>query len=757
MTRSADWLRLTGMGAILLAAFIRAMTAECSTPYWDLDPLLTNLPETTLLPSMGLALDALVWLGVAAAILGESLAGRRIMWKSGILLAIGTLGVLLHALVLPPIGAPGLHTDFASLIRGSAWAAAMAGAWGVAHLARDASVRRVVGIGLLGFVILLAGVGAFEYFREHAMTVAQFDADPAAALAAQGMEPGTAAALAFERRLRQPEAIAWFGLANVYGSFAAAAFVGWLGLTLACRRANTRHMLALGACACAIAAGAVVMSGSKGAAGAAILGVGVLVISAVPPLRKPLARWRWAGPTVALAVVAAPLGAVAIRGAIGQRIGELSLLFRSQYAIAALRVFAEHPLLGVGPAGFKIAYATTKVPASPEWVDSPHSLTLDWSATLGLFGIAWILVWLWWIVRAGRGLADVTPDQPSDQRNSRTRLVGVLAILIAILFSWRLDMATTLRAEMAVRALAGALWVAVLYAPIPVTRAALGAAALAMAAHMQIEMTGVRTTSALPAMLLIGLAAAPSSAAPGAHANPRRFTAGACAAFALLAGALIAIEGALPAARWESHLRRAADLIHAHERPVPPATLIAAQRELLEADAIIPSLDDPLLQAARLAMTVAQGAEHSGDHEAAARDSAQAIAIANRAGARFADDSVVWSRLGLLEDARYRLLGDRADLEAAAAAWERAAALDPLALTPAVQAWRLNAELGHTTEARARARRALELNALLHLDPVVQLSERVRRAIEKYLADVGTSSGSTPPAEPPQGPSPSPE
>ena len=732
MSRASEVLRAGAMAAILLACFVRAMTADSGTPYWDLDPLLTNVPETTLLPSLALGLDALVWLGVAAAIAGEALAGRRVMWKSGVLVAIGAAGVLLHGLLLAPIGAPGLHGDFASLIRGSPWAAAMAGAWGMAHLARDPEFRRVAGAALLGFVVLLAGVGAYEYFHEHAVTVSAFDADPAAALAAQGMEPGTAAAMAFERRLRQPEAIAWFGLANVYGSFAAAGFVGWLGISIASRRARRGWITALCTATCLIAAGAVVMSGSKGAAAAAALGVGLVGLGTVTRGRALLTRW---GGIVGIGAIALPLAAVAARGVLAQRIGELSLLFRAQYAIAALRIFADHPLLGVGPAGFKIAYATTKVPTNPEWVDSPHSLLLDWGSTLGLFGIAWIGAWLWWITRAGRALADTTDDAFHERPRSLARPLAVLAVLVAILLSWRLDMPTTFAGEMGVRAIAAALWVALLFAPLPITRAALGAAALTMAAHMQIEMAGVRTPSALPAMLLIGLAAAPA-ARPAAEV-PRALRAPAMVSMALsgLIGLVIVAAGVVPLSRWESHLRRAAELVQASApNPATPRAMMDAHDELLEADAILPSLSDPVLQAARLAMVVAQAAAQSGKPDDASRASSEAIVIGAAAGERFANDSVACARLAMLYTTRYALLKDRSDLEAAAATWERAAALDPLALTPAVQAWRLNAELGRTEKAAAWAHRALENDQRLSLDPVIQLPERMRTAIRQFLS-----------------------
>ena len=105
------------------------------------------------------------------------------------------------------------------------------------------------------------------------------------------------------------------------------------------------------------------------------------------------------------AIIAAALLAVIARGLVGERIGELSLLFRWFYMQGATHIFADHWLLGVGPADFKDAYMIAKPATSPEDVSSPHSILLDWVATLGLGGLAWCVLFLVWSSAAGRALA----------------------------------------------------------------------------------------------------------------------------------------------------------------------------------------------------------------------------------------------------------------------------------------------------------------------------------------------------------------
>jgi hypothetical protein len=86
---------------------------------------------------------------------------------------------------------------------------------------------------------------------------------------------------------------------------------------------------------------------------------------------------------------------------IGERMGQLSLLFRWFYMEAAVRIGVGHLPLGVGPDGFQQAYMLAKNPLSPEDVTSSHNMLLDWFATLGVFGLAWLVLWVSWMWRAG--------------------------------------------------------------------------------------------------------------------------------------------------------------------------------------------------------------------------------------------------------------------------------------------------------------------------------------------------------------------
>lgn len=770
----------------MLAVLVRAFTSASRTPYWDIDPLLSWTPETTRLPSMSLLLDALVWLAAGAIVWAEALAGRAIAWRSGALVLAGTTAVFLHGLALIPLDSKGSAAapagDFASLLLGSAWAAAMVGAWALWMAARERAIRSAAAFALLGAITLLAVRGGYQVLVEHPRTVAMFDRDPAAALTAQGFEPGSTNALLFERRLRQSEATGSFGLANVFGSFAGAMLAAWaavaIGAALAARRglisggeAGVMAMMAISAAA------ALAMSASKGGVAAGIVGVACagacLLIQGTPPRATAGKLLRFAVRWAPALFPALALFAVVARGLIGERISELSLYFRWQYLLAAARIVQDHSLLGVGPASFKDAYLLAKEPTNPEEIESPHSLLFDWAATLGVFGWAWICVWTMWAVQAGAGAVSQS-DAPEEEherspRGSGLILVGtalgvVGAVFLAIATEW-----AALGADLLLlMAVAMGLW---LFAARIATRldwlergllkAALLGASVALGTHAMIEVTPVQPGSAGLFMALIALAA--SMSAPRSTSRPRAARRAACLLFlaALCVGAAMLAAESWRARRWEHHLWRAAELARrtgeatreAIERGSPaagwPCSMVQAAAvagetatmlsELHLAAAIQPSADEPLWLSVRLRAASATCDRLSAAERAKILE--KAADLARSIVGREPASAGAWMRLGQL----LRVKGDSLGTQTRAEEIEslrRAAALDPHGLRPALSLARACAAAGEVEEARSWARSALQIDNNLRLDPLKGLNEAERswllRAVEGDPAGLGT-------------------
>ncbi len=640
--RPHELLRLIGLLLILFPALLRASVTHDSLPFWSMDPATVATPidhaapDTPQIfstisvslsgvgPTGVLLMDLVGLLGASVLLLGLALGGQRVPGHWLLLATLGTLGVLLHALVLG-------QGDLDHLRIGSSWICAIWSALAVYCAAADEKLRRLA-IGLaLGFVVILTLRGGVQVFSEHARTVADFDRNREAILASRGWTDGSSSALVYERRLRQPEALGWFGLSNVYASFAATGSVVFIGLAVSAgvlaRKSKPLLLpaIVLGVVAC-LSLLALTYNDSKG--GFASAALGFVVLACVWAARKPVrglagrgatAAVRWAG---ALAIVL-PLAALALRGLVGERIGELSLLFRWFYLVGSARIFGDAPLMGVGPGGFQEAYAAARPLLSPEEVTSPHSVLFDWSATLGLFGVAWCVLLLLMALRAGRRpLAESAeaPSAPSLLDATRPRLYAIAGVIAGVLavsmwlergssFAASNAMALTDTDPMPLWALGAGLLMVVLAAVIwgmsasamlskAVPARALDAAGLAgacvMLAHWQIEMTPTQPSSA-PLALVIFCACAAGLSPRDAGRRTGRF-----ARLPGLVGGLVPllliptlwIGGVARVAAWEAQLAQAAKILE----PIGRVRTIAGAVDAQDRAAVRAALEELRLQ-----------------------------------------------------------------------------------------------------------------------------------------------------------------
>lgn len=789
---SARRLLWIGSTTILAAALARATVRHDPLPGWTMDPTAAWSPLLGVGPAGSIALDTITMLGAAAVLFAQRLAGRRLPSGALLLFAIGALPALWHALLRP-------DRTLDDVRLASAWIAALAGAIALREAARDAAIRRMTLAVVFGFAVALAGRGVMQVFVEHRATVQDFNLRRDAILRSHGWEPGSSAALIFERRLTQAEASGWFGLSNVFASVMAACFVGLVGVSLASLRRPAdappapRILLALPTLG-AFAAGAGLLLGPiaggqtpKGAIAAAALGI---ILLPLPVLARRLRLPPRAGVAIGLGVVATALGAVVARGLVGERIGELSLLFRWFYLQGAARIFTHAPLLGVGPDGFKSAYLIHRPPLSPEEVASPHSVLSDWLATLGAGAAAWAALWLAWIAAAGRRLLEAPPDgaPPPFTPRSPACIAGLSAIAIALGLSFLLEelpvaravpsSAVLLAVESIVRLLAwGIAWAAIAGAALALAPraidAAAPAAALALAAHAQIELTLTTAGSAALAMLVIAAASAPrTDAVPSASRS-----ASAVPVCAALLTAAIVVLALLPASSVERHLRaaaRSASIAAEFDQralalqagsPQPGDSYDALALDLgvalrrqppRTASQLTATLDEiRLLAIDAAAPTLTRAAYARPGHPAIARALARlhgqgasvARSLGRPVGSRLADAERAaramadrwphrpesWSTLASVLLLRADLLNDSEARAAAAAALERGASLDPHGLDFPVRLAEVSHSLGRADDARRWAARAIEIDALKRLDPLAGLDPARRHRIDELL------------------------
>ncbi len=555
--------------AVVALALFRCLIVLAPQVYFDQNPLLTLLTTSGVGPAGSLLLDVLS-IGAAGMVL---LTAQRLRMLPLLLAFLGAIFVAIHA-----------AGDAGNLRLGSAWIAAIATGVAALHFASDPQLRRLSLALCLGLVGALAVRGGYQVFVEHDRTLDFFEAHRAQQLAAQGHQPGSAAARLFERRLAQPEASAWFGLANVYGSIVAACLPAWLVLTgAAIRRWRRSPLLVVGSSlGLILSVASLALSHSKGAAGAALLGL--LVVAALVLVRRRAAvagrLARWLGP----ALIALVLFVVVVRGALlGEVIDpkqELSLLFRWQYLMGALRIFVHEPLLGVGPDDFKAAYLIFKPAFSPEEITSPHSVLFDYLATLGVGGAALGALFIWLAQRCGllfRGGrtddCEATAEPTAGGLLRRDAVPALTAVFLAI-SALRFEAETLALPDLVARLAGGALFALLAQtawralrresASSGVERAALLGAAAVLIAHTQIEMTATQPGSAALAFLLLGLAGGTALSLPAAESQEtdraslaRRLSGGVMVVTAIA----LLLFGYLPVQQRQAHLRQAARVL----------------------------------------------------------------------------------------------------------------------------------------------------------------------------------------------------
>jgi hypothetical protein len=827
---------LVAVVTIIACVWIRATTTIESFPGWSSDPSVLYSPPTGITPLWSFVLDAVIVLA-SSLLLFRSPRDRGMHAAIPWLVPLGGLGVLLHA-----VNPATTSLEDASL--GSAWLAAASTAAAGWAIRNSLSLRKLWLAGILSLVGVLALRAGSQVFIEHPRTLESFKLQRQDVLASLGWTEGSAMARAYERRLLQPEATGWFGLANIFGSLGsgltlAFASILWFGRTRPHRRSSSgsspdaphcpasRWLLRVGL-GCGIAI--LLLSGAKGSIAATIAVAALIALMLARPTSRPAARVI--GTLAGLACIAGPLLAVIVRGQLGERIHELSLYFRWFYMQAATRIIAQHPLQGVGPASFKDAYLLSKNPLSPEDVTSPHSIFFDWLSTLGASSLAWCALIIFIAISAGRAIAASHADHTdtgensgiSDESNhgwSDAELfkISFLAISIPTIIAANLELALAAPEVVLLRIAGLALGVSLAWGVIKgltipsrhngshndsyrlVTLGA-GAGLLAILAHSQIELTAVSPGSALWLWALAGVVLGPTTGPTHSHTaapHARPSLNAKLASIALLASLLAATLSWFPRVfAWESALRESSALfdpvqelrarvrqldLKATTKDTPEA--IAAELSVQTSQRVAPNRPDitkaltllelqtkelaskglnaaaraldqrhfPTMQAlSRLSLQRAQALAIANDPAAIILQQ-QAVAIAGECAERAPTaTSLGWAgivnrtaaamiehtsnppttnpptTIPLSTDDAARVNDLRRD---AINLWTRAMQLAPLDLNYACQLADLASEIDDRPAAAKWAKRCLEIDELLRLDPLRRLNDDDRRRYER--------------------------
>jgi len=287
-------------------------------------------------------------------------------------------------------------------------------------------------VGALG--VVLAYEGTYQLLVTNQATIEQYEQDPQELLAPLGIEPGSFKHFLFEDRLYSQRVRGFFTTRNSAGSFALMASFAAVAVCLqAFKSRKSRQFRGTYLLACASATTivlyALVLTRSKGGIIGALFGGALFAMS----LRwgNWLRKYRKLVLTICILLILLVIVAIAFYGlSHGWLPGGNPMLVRWQYWHASAKMFADHPVAGVGPGNFSQYYPRYKPAAALESVSDPHNFPLSILTQYGLLGLAGFLVMIFlplWKVTS-RNSKDAPAKAHPKQVSLRT--VGVAMLMV---------------------------------------------------------------------------------------------------------------------------------------------------------------------------------------------------------------------------------------------------------------------------------------------------------------------------------------
>jgi len=299
---------------------------------------------------------------------------------------------------------------------------------------------------MLAVIAALGVISAYQcaeqFFVSNQMTIEQYQQDPQSMLGQFGIEPESFQQFLFEHRLYSKGVRGFFTTRNSAGSFALMALFAAIALLidkLKNRQSDKSDIWYLFGCCLGIAVllFSLGLTRSKGAA------IGLFFAAAAFFMFLLFGNWLKAHKRVVLVVclllaVAGGWAVVSYGLGHGRLPGGSSMLVRWQYWHASAKMYADHPLTGVGPGNFGDFYTYYKPAAALESVADPHNFPLSFLTQygpLGLLGfLAMLIVPLWRLIAATSAAPsiEINPLKPAFRTQTIIFMIAVSTALLLI-------------------------------------------------------------------------------------------------------------------------------------------------------------------------------------------------------------------------------------------------------------------------------------------------------------------------------------
>ena len=299
---------------------------------------------------------------------------------------------------------------------------------------------------VLAVIAALGVVSAYQcaeqFFISNQMTIEQYEQAPQSLLEPLGIEPDTLQHFLFEHRLYSRGVRGFFTTRNSAGSFALMTFFAAIALFIdkfKNRKSPSSRPLHLLACAtaAAIIIFGLALTRSKGA----ILGSLFAAATFIVYLRfsNRLKAHKKAILITCLLLGLAGTGVVVWYGLNHGRLpGGSSMLVRWQYWHASARMYADHPITGVGPGNFGHFYTHYKPPEALESVADPHNFPLGILTQYGPVGLAgflaMIFIPLWRTISPNPASSSSSPKAQSEPAFRTLAVRFLIVVSAALLF-----------------------------------------------------------------------------------------------------------------------------------------------------------------------------------------------------------------------------------------------------------------------------------------------------------------------------------
>jgi O-antigen ligase len=429
----ATWLTQIAFVLAVGIAIARAMMSETARQAFDAVPGALPAPPRSPGATTSLVLDALCWLPALLVLLRLLIDRQYIVRWTWSQLFFGGLALWAACSVA------WASDKFLSLIAASHTIAAAMLIWSVAQLVRSWVRFRIVAGICLGLLLIYSAQGLVFKFIDVPENIKYWNEHKDEELRQRGWEPGSFSARQFERKLTGGEMIGFNTSPNSFAAVLVLLTIVSIGVAIQRSSDDRSAMIPIVATVLIILPPAMLVlyfTHARTAAGTIFLSVCALLYLAGERRRA----WLSANAKFAyfVIVVIVLLGAAALIGH-GVYHGSLpqdSLNFRWRYWSAASRLFARHPLAGVGWGNFGEHYLAVRWPIAAEEIQDPHNFVVRSFAELGLIGG---LLCLTWIARAGWELTrPIVPKESTGGTAAGGRgalMLGASAIVLGVVIN----------------------------------------------------------------------------------------------------------------------------------------------------------------------------------------------------------------------------------------------------------------------------------------------------------------------------------